>query len=125
MQDGGSSYTAIKSRQLIMEHFPGRAVGKHFPLSWPPYSPDLTPADFWLWPKVKSIIFSPSREPFTSIAALKRAITFAFNKIRKARFDSFNCCGREAITKMYRQSGVQMVIHHKCSSISSVSSVIL
>lgn len=83
MQDGAPSHTAIKSRQLIMEHFPGRAVGKHFPLSWPPYSPDLTPADFWLWPKVKSIIFSPSREPFTSIAALKRAITFAFNKIRR------------------------------------------
>ena len=46
MQDGAPSHTSHKSRRLIEQHFGARAVGKFLPVSWPPYSPDLTPRFF-------------------------------------------------------------------------------
>ena len=48
-----SPHTAIRTRTMIKQIFGNRVVGKHFPISWPPYSTDLTPADFWLWPTLK------------------------------------------------------------------------
>lgn len=86
MQDGASSHTALKSRTLIKENFPEKSIGKYLDVSWPPYSPDLTPADFWLWPTLKRLVFSGKKEPYTSISALKRAITFGFNKLRRGNF---------------------------------------
>ena len=83
MQDGAPSHTSHKSRRLIELHFDARVVGKFLPVSLPPYSPDLTPADFWLWPTLKMIIFSKRKLPFTSISSLKRAIMWGFNKLKR------------------------------------------
>ena len=82
MQDGAPSHTARSIRTVIGENFPDCLIGKHLSVHWPPYSPDLTPADFWLWPTLKRIIFSGRTEPFTNIASLKRAITWGFRKLR-------------------------------------------
>ena len=46
MEDGATPHTAITTRTMIKQIFGNRVVGKHLPISWPPYSPDLTPADF-------------------------------------------------------------------------------
>ena len=46
MQNGAPSHTDLKSRKLVNGNFGNRTVGKNFSVSWPPYSPDLTPADF-------------------------------------------------------------------------------
>ena len=86
MQDGAPPHTALKTRRLIRDHFPERSIGKYLHVSWPPYSPDLTPADFWLWPTLIRIVFSGRQEPFTSIPQLKRAITFGFRKLRRRNF---------------------------------------
>ena len=83
MQDGVAPYTALTTRRMIFEIFGDRVIGKHFRLSWPPYSPDLTPADFWLWPTLKRMVFNNRSEPFSSVASLKRAITIAFNTLRR------------------------------------------
>ena len=58
MQDIATPHTAISTRKMIQDIFGDRVVGKHFPISWPPYSPDLKPADFWLWPTRKRMIFN-------------------------------------------------------------------
>ena len=50
MQDGTTSHTALFTRKFLKGAFGNRIIGKHFENSWPPYSPDLTPADFYLWP---------------------------------------------------------------------------
>ena len=46
MQDGAASHTALITRRMISNIFGDRVIGKHFRLSWPPYSPYLTLADF-------------------------------------------------------------------------------
>ena len=83
MQDGAAPHTALTTRRMISEIFGDRVTGKHFRLSWPPYSPDLTAADFWLWPTLKRMVFNNRSEPFSSVASLKRAITIAFNTLRR------------------------------------------
>ena len=83
MQDGATPHSAISTRRMIQDIFGDRVVGKHFPIYWPPYSPDLTPADFWLWPTLKRMLFNSRNQPYTSIGFLKKAITFAFNKLRQ------------------------------------------
>ena len=45
---------------------------------WAPSSPDMNPADFFLWGYLKEKAYSP---PPTTIPALKRKIKAEFNKI--------------------------------------------
>ena len=72
MQDVATPHTAITTRTMIKQIFGNRVVGKHFPISWPLYSPDLTPADFWLWPTSKRMIFNKRNQPISPLAPLKR-----------------------------------------------------
>ena len=60
MQDGTVPHIAISSKYVLSDIFQDRLIliGKVFSIVWPPYSPDLTPIDVWLWPKLKAIIFS-------------------------------------------------------------------
>ena len=87
MQDGATPHTAITTRTVIKQIFGNRVVGKHFPISWPPNSPDLTPADFWLWPTLMRMIFNKRNQPISSIGSLKKAITFAFNQLRRINLE--------------------------------------
>ena len=48
MQDWATPHTALSTREYLRQTFHGRVIGKHFYKPWPPYSPDLTPADFYL-----------------------------------------------------------------------------
>ena len=82
MQDGAPSHTAADTRSLIRDIFKNSVIGKHFDIPWPPYSSDLTPADFLLWPTLKRSIFSQNSRTFETISSLKRSITFGF-KLRK------------------------------------------
>ena len=79
MQDGA----ALTTRRMISNIFGDRVIGKYFRLSWPPNSPDLTPADFWLWPTLKRMVFNNRSEPFSPVATLKSIITIAFNTLRR------------------------------------------
>ncbi|KAI6661153.1 hypothetical protein LOD99_10175 [Oopsacas minuta] len=44
--DNASSYTALRTREFLENYWIGT-------LPHPPYSPDLAPCDFWLFPKLK------------------------------------------------------------------------
>ena len=79
MQDGATPHTALSTREYLRQTFHGRVIGKHFDKPWPPYSPDLTPVDFYLWPPLKSDMYS-GPNPYISVAQLKRTITFTFKK---------------------------------------------
>ena len=89
MQDGAAPYTAISfsSKYVLSDIFQDRLIGKVFSIIWPPYSPDLTPIDFWLWPKLKAIIFSKRHKPLTSVRGLKLAIMHAFRRLQSENFD--------------------------------------
>ena len=56
-QDGATSHTARETMALLREHFPGRLISRFGDVPWPPRSPDLTPADFFLWGYIKSKVY--------------------------------------------------------------------
>ena len=86
MQDDAAPYTVI-SKYVLSDIFQDRLIGKVFSIIWPPYSPDLTPIDFWLWPKLKAIIFSKRHKPLISIRGPKPAIMHAFRRLQNENFD--------------------------------------
>lgn len=52
------------------------------PVYWPPFSPDLTPCDFYLWGVVKEYV---SKENPQSAEEAQRLIEQAFQGIRRAQ----------------------------------------
>jgi hypothetical protein len=71
MQDGATPHYALETRQWLDVHFPGRWIGRGGPVMWPPRSPDLTPADFFLWPYLKERV---RRRAPINLAELRRVI---------------------------------------------------
>ncbi|GFU92898.1 uncharacterized protein TNCV_2080441 [Trichonephila clavipes] len=72
MQDGATSHTANPVKAFLIQTFgEDRIVSRRCRYPWPPRSPDLEPADFWLWGYLKSRVYlsSPS-----SLSELKDAI---------------------------------------------------
>jgi hypothetical protein len=62
MQDGAPPHWATVVRDWLNENLTGRWMGRGSPASpapfrWPPYSPDFTPCDFFLWGYVKSLVY--------------------------------------------------------------------
>ncbi|GFW84888.1 DUF4817 domain-containing protein [Trichonephila clavipes] len=57
MQDGATSHTANPVKAFLIQTFrDDRIVSRRCRYPWPPWSPDLTPADFWLWGYLKSSV---------------------------------------------------------------------
>ncbi|GFV73870.1 DUF4817 domain-containing protein [Trichonephila clavipes] len=66
MQDGATSHTANPIKTFLIQTFgEDRIVSRCCRYPWPPRSPDLTPADFWLWGYLKSRVYlsGPSSLP--------------------------------------------------------------
>ncbi|GFS52223.1 uncharacterized protein TNCV_4849631 [Trichonephila clavipes] len=66
MQDGATSHTAYPVKTFLIQTFREDIIVSRrcrYPL--PPRSPDLTPADFWMWGCLKSCVYvsSPSSLP--------------------------------------------------------------
>ncbi|GFT48142.1 DUF4817 domain-containing protein [Trichonephila clavipes] len=58
MQDGATSHTANPVKAFLIQTFgEDRIVSRRCRYPWPPRSPDLTPADFWLWGYLKSRVY--------------------------------------------------------------------
>ena len=74
MQDGVTP-TQHLTRSFLTRNFGNRLIGKHFAVEWPPQSLDLTPADYYLWPTLKRLMYH-SPEPYRSLLGLKRSIVF-------------------------------------------------
>ncbi|GFW56892.1 uncharacterized protein TNCV_161221 [Trichonephila clavipes] len=72
MQDGATSHTANPVKAFLIQTFgEDRIVSRRCRYPCSPRSPDLTPADFWLWGYLKSCVYlsGPS-----SLSELKDAI---------------------------------------------------
>ncbi|GFS48385.1 uncharacterized protein TNCV_2297301 [Trichonephila clavipes] len=72
MQDEATSHTANPVKAFLIQTFvEDRIVSRRCRYPWPPRSPDLAPADFWLWGYLKSRVYlsGPS-----SLSELKDAI---------------------------------------------------
>lgn len=96
-QDGAPCHFTRDVRLFLDQHFPQRWIGRAGPIIWPPYSPDLTSCDFWLWGMLKARVYS---KPIKNIRHLKKRITKIIRTIptemcRRANhsaFRRFECC---------------------------------
>lgn len=71
-QDGATPHCSEVSLDWLKAHFKSRVVSRRTPIGWPPYSPDLSPPDFFLWGHLKNRVY---RKTPKTLPALKRAIT--------------------------------------------------
>ena len=77
-QDGAPPHIAKPVREFIARIFRQKVFSRFFPQSWPARSPDLNPADFWLWGMLKQRVYR--RKP-GNLAEMKSLITEEISKI--------------------------------------------
>ncbi|GFT19222.1 uncharacterized protein TNCV_303401 [Trichonephila clavipes] len=64
MQDGARPHRTEQVFRFLDEYFGNRVIALEYPkftgagMDWPPYSPDLTPCDYFLWGTLKDIVYS-------------------------------------------------------------------
>ena len=71
------------TRDWLKEHFKWRIISKNLPLEWAPHSPDLSPADFFLWGYLKDRVYQ--KKP-RNITQLKKKIR---DKVRAIKPEVF------------------------------------
>lgn len=91
-QDGAPCHYTRNVRQFLDQKFPQRLIDRPGPIMWPPYSPDLTSCDFWLWEMLKARVYS---KPIKNIRHLKKRITKIVRSIHvkmceRANHSAFN-----------------------------------
>lgn len=83
-QDGAPPHSTKENLAILNEAFKGRVIARGFPekfnkgMAWPPYSPDLTPLDFFLWGYLKDKVY---RTKPRTLAGLRREIELEAGKI--------------------------------------------
>lgn len=79
MQDGAPPHVSRSVKTFLLRKFTeDRLISRGCKNEWPSRSPDLTPADFWLWGYLKSRVYRGS--PAT-LVELKDAIQLAVSGI--------------------------------------------
>ena len=56
-QDGAPPHIANCVKDYLKMKFGNKIISRHFDRTWPPRSPDLSPADFWLWATLKHRVY--------------------------------------------------------------------
>ena len=83
-QDGAPPHTTRSNLDLLFETFGDRVIARGFPeafevgMQWPPYSPDLSPLDFFLWGYVKDQVY---KSPPKNLTELRHEIEIIIKNI--------------------------------------------
>lgn len=93
--DNAPTHKALSIRQFLAE----RQVAV---LDQPPYSPDLAPCDFFLFPKLKGVIKGTR---FPDVDAIKRAVTTELRRIPEEAFQGCMECWAKRMEKCVRLEG--------------------
>lgn len=56
--DGAPPHFRLIVTEFLNQNFPGRWVGRGGPIPWPPTSPDFNIVDFFIWGKLKSMVYA-------------------------------------------------------------------
>lgn len=78
MHDGAPAHYASNVPDWLDENFPERWIGRRGALDWPAQSPDLTPADYFLWGYLKDTVYQKKHR---TLSSLKQSIISAFSTI--------------------------------------------
>lgn len=74
-QDGATPHCTTENLQFINDAFEGRVISRKFPqkfgkgIEWPPYSPDLSPMDFFLWGSIKDKVYKKMPQDLVELQA--------------------------------------------------------
>ena len=79
-QDGAPSHRFHMVSNLLNDMFDNRVIGLGYQVECPPWSPDLTPCDFFLWGYLKSKVFV---SPPDSVDDLRHRIQNEFENLRQ------------------------------------------
>lgn len=77
-QDGATPHIACEVMQHLTKTFTSKLISRNAAFRWPPRSPDLTAADFYLWGYLKSIVYRNNPQNLTD---LKREIECGIKSI--------------------------------------------
>jgi hypothetical protein len=92
MQDGAPPHFKIEVREWLNKIFSKRWIGRKgsvkvpTPIIWPPYSPDITPCDFFLWGHIKDIVYRAGVP--ADLEELRERIENAFEKLPQEFVDN-------------------------------------
>lgn len=73
-QDGARAHTTNANLELLQQLFPDRVISDRLETAWPPRSPDLTPIDFWFWPRVEAVVRRQNPETLEDLMAAVEAV---------------------------------------------------
>ena len=94
-RNNAPAHTALSIRQFLAER--NIATLKH-----PPYSPDLAPCDFFLFPKIKSVLKGTH---FSDIDSIKMAATTELKKIPENAFQECFESWKKQMHKCFQVEG--------------------
>ena len=78
MQDDARPHRTEQVFSFLHEYFWERVIALGYPKYWPPYLPDLTPCDYFLWGALKDIVY---RNNPTTLDELEQSICAATESI--------------------------------------------
>ncbi|XP_015795585.1 uncharacterized protein LOC107371953 [Tetranychus urticae] len=75
MQDGAPPHRTRDAFNILHQHYGNRVIAYGFPdkmgcgIDWPPYSPDLTPCDYYLWGYLKDAAYRAAPKTLDELIA--------------------------------------------------------
>lgn len=79
--DGAPAHFQLNVRRHLDDEYGHRWIGRGGPVQWPARSPDLTPLDFHLWGRVKTIVYDDGNGPSTE-TELRSKVIAAFHTVK-------------------------------------------
>jgi len=102
-QDRVTCHTSRVTMAFLRQHFPGHLISLHGDIEWPPWSPDLSPYDYFLWGYLKTHVYIS--KPRT-VEALSENITREIQRVPRAMLgrcmDNFAIRLQECLVKNER-----------------------
>ena len=77
-QDGAPAHYSLLVRDWLDQKLPNRWIGRRGPFDWPARSPDLSPCDFYLWGRLKDMVY---RERCATLQELRGRIAAACGEL--------------------------------------------
>lgn len=81
--DGAPAHFSLRVREYLNSEYGERWIGRGGPVEWPARSPDLTPLDFFLWGRVKELVYGQDGHTIQNVRQLKRRIKRAFRVLKR------------------------------------------
>lgn len=98
-QDGATAHTSHTTMNALEEFFGNRIISKNL---WPPRSPDLSPADFYLWGYLKERVYSNNPQ---TLEALQHNIENVINTITPATLKRVSASLRTRVSVCMLENG--------------------